>query len=63
MNKYRVYCGPTVVEHAAAKLRTAGLDVTLLGTEHVYVDAVSHEVVLMALGTTGWSYRDVAQLS
>jgi hypothetical protein len=37
VNKFRVYCGPTVVAALARLLRQHNVEVTCEGTEHVYV--------------------------
>lgn len=58
MNRYRVYCGPTLVDMLADRLRANGLNVVCRGTEHLYVEAHTPQVVLRACGT-GWTWRDV----
>lgn len=35
----KLYTGPAIVDAVARCLRSAGLDVKLVGTEHVYVEA------------------------
>lgn len=36
--RLRYHTGPTIVEFIANQMRAAGLDVSCVGTEHVYVD-------------------------
>ena len=63
MNHYKVYTGPTVVAYAASRLRSAGLTVTLEGTQDVYVNAEDVYVILDALGHgSGWTWRDVKKV-
>jgi len=40
--KLRAHTGPTIVKEMAAKLRDAGVKVTIEGTEHVYVEFEGH---------------------
>ena len=66
MNRYRVYCGPTVVPALARLLRQYGVEVTCEGTEHVYV-----RTWMTATGLyqsvrevmSGFTYRDVQPLA
>ena len=59
MTQYKVWTGPTQVQGAADLLRKAGLNVTLEGTEHVYVQADSRQQVYDAL--PNWSKRAVSE--
>ena len=36
-NRFKVYCGPTIVHQLAELLRNYRVEVTCEGTEHVYV--------------------------
>ena len=57
--RLRYHTGPTIVEFIANQMRAAGLDVSCVGTEHVYVDVTSpdgdrfvQETLLREFGTT-----------
>jgi hypothetical protein len=61
-NKFRVYCGPSIVEATAQRLVNGGLSVYLLGTETVYVETkFTAEHVLAVLGPT-WRAKDIQEL-
>lgn len=63
--KYQVYCGPTLVQAYATRLRSHGLNVYLEGTEHVYVESrLTHAgfVCLVQSQFSGVKERDVKQL-
>jgi hypothetical protein len=60
MTLWRVWTGPTLVQHAANLLRKAGLTVNVEGVQHVHVEAETAEQVLSALPT--WTHRDVHAL-
>jgi hypothetical protein len=60
MTKYTVWTGPTQVQGAADLLRQAGLNVTLEGTEHVYLEANNVQEVYNAL--PNWSKRAVREV-
>ena len=63
---FRVFTGPTLVNTAADRLVAAGLDVTVRGTENVYVQADTKEHVLDALNEgprhDRWTHWDVHEL-
>lgn len=61
LNRFKVYTGPTLVGNVAHRLRQAGFDVLIEGTEHVYVakfDATQADV-LQVLPT--WRFNDVQE--
>jgi hypothetical protein len=35
----KAYTGPVVVKEIASRVKSAGVDITMLGTEHIYVVA------------------------
>jgi hypothetical protein len=43
MGRYRFHTGPTIVQQTAEKLRQAGINVTIEGTEHVHFDVPSDD--------------------
>jgi hypothetical protein len=62
MNRYRVYCGPTLVTALAQSLRQNNVEVTCEGTEFVYVttDCTAEELVrLLNTVMSGFTWRDV----
>jgi hypothetical protein len=62
MSRYRVYCGPTIVEQVARKLSTAKVTVQCVGTAHVYVDTEkTADELLDVLGRQGFNGRDIYQ--
>ena len=72
VKKYRVYTGPTLVQQTAEKLRAAGCNVTIEGTEHVHftTDKPREEVLQLlrepnqaGTGAVGWSDRDIKEAS
>jgi hypothetical protein len=61
-NRFRVYCGPPLVEATGRRLVNAGMSVYLLGTEHVYVETnFAAEQVLAVLGPT-WKANDILKV-
>ncbi len=61
-SKFRVYCGPSIVEATGERLTQAQLSVYLLGTAHVYVETnFSAEEVLTVLGPS-WKAKDIVKL-
>ena len=62
-NRFKVYCGPTVVKPLADSLRRAGVHVTLEGTEHIYITALcSDEFTMLQVLKThmhGFTVRDI----
>ncbi len=64
MNRYKVYCGPTLVKPLAALLTHEVYDASE-GTAHVYVTSYcTHDQLLDVLNTvsSGFTHRDVQQL-
>ena len=62
MNGFRVYCGPTLVHALAARLSSAGVEVTCTGTAHVYVATYYTLYELLKVLNTvssGFTPRDV----
>lgn len=65
MNRYQVYCGPTLVNQLAALLNEH-TDAYLQGTEHLYVQTyytVEELVKLLNTVSSGFTLRDVRLLS
>jgi hypothetical protein len=66
MNRFRVYCGPTLTYTLAALLRRQGVEVECTGTAHLYVvaDCTAEGLVrLLNSVMSGFSYRDVLCLN
>jgi hypothetical protein len=66
MNRFRVYCGPTLTHTLCALLRCQGVEVTVTGTEHLHVvtNCTAEELVrLLNTVMSGFSYRDVLCLN
>ena len=62
LTRFKVYTGPTLVRNVAHRLRQAGFDVEIEGTENVYVakfDSTQADV-LQVLPT--WKLNDVQLL-
>jgi hypothetical protein len=65
VNRYRIYCGPTITRDVAHRLSLWDVTVTLIGTEHIYVETkLNSDKLLDILGRQGgWSLRDIYTLS
>jgi hypothetical protein len=65
VNRYRIYCGPTITRDVAHRLSNWDVKTTLIGTEHIYVETLLDvDKLLDILGRQGgWSYRDIYKLS
>jgi len=66
LNRFRVYVGPTLVGVVAARVRAAGFNVDVEGTEHVYFSGfdATPETALAAVNDRvgSWTLRDVQVL-
>ena len=64
-NRFRVYCGPTVVKTLAGMLRDKGLTITCEGTEHVYLTALCSDSLtlfpILQSVMSGFNLRDIHQ--
>lgn len=59
MKRYRIYCGPTVVERAAENLAAAGITVDVIGVMHVYIRSEKHPMDLVRLlKMSGFTWKD-----
>lgn len=61
MNRWKLYTGPTLVNYVANRLRTHGVNVTVEGTEHVYLLTDLDRYQLLNLLPT-WQPRDLQLL-
>jgi hypothetical protein len=64
MNRFRIYCGPTITRDVAHRLSLWDVTVTLIGTAHIYVETkLDADDLLNILGRQGgWSQRDIYKL-
>lgn len=40
----KAYTGPTVVKEIASRVKSAGIDITMIGTEHIYIVAAGESL-------------------
>jgi hypothetical protein len=63
MHRFRVYCGPTIVDQVAQRLSRANVTVQCVGVQHLYVDTEkTADELLDVLGRQGFNWRDIYQL-
>jgi hypothetical protein len=54
VNRFRIYCGPTITHDVAHRLGLWDVTVTLIGTEHIYVEtSLDADKLLDILGRRG----------
>jgi hypothetical protein len=61
IHRLRVWTGPTLVHGIAEKVRLAGLTVTIVGTEHLYVDIETKALHDQDVALTGEQIRLAAE--
>jgi hypothetical protein len=61
-HKYKIYCGPSAVNHVAEILDRAYLNVTVVGTAHVHIETnFGKDHILRVLGPT-WKIADITEI-
>jgi len=65
-HRFRIYCGPTLVDSVANRLSHDYFHVITIGTAHVYIATnCDKEVILKSLNrlAPSWRYNDIEQLA